>query len=73
MCEGDIFVLGLSCKLRTFDVCSSGDILDICFIEMLRGVSPASLSSYQTAAALATAAFLPGGAAVGQAKITAVW
>lgn len=73
MCEGDIFVLELSCKLRTFDVCSSGDILDFCFMQMLRGVSLASPCSYQTAAALATAAFLPGGAAVGQAKITAAW
>lgn len=35
--DGDIFVLELACKLRTFDVCSSGERLDTCSVGMLRG------------------------------------
>lgn len=61
-----VVVLELSCKLRTCDVCSSGGVLDICFMEMLIGVSLTSLDVVPDSGDISYICFPPREAAVGQ-------
>lgn len=71
--EGDVSVVALSCKVRTLDLCSSEDTLDICLREVLAGMSLSPLCIVGDSSDTSYICFPPGGAAVGQAEITAVW
>lgn len=75
MCEGVFFVvvLELSCKLRTFDVRSSGNRVDLCFKQMLVDMSLTPLHIVPDSSDIGYVCFPPGGVAVGQAEITAAW
>lgn len=68
VCEHEIFAFELSCKLRTFAVCSSGDRLDICCIEMLTGMLLTSLHFVPDSSDTRYICFPPGGPAVGEAQ-----
>lgn len=69
MCDGVFLLLLLNFLVN----CSSGDRVDICFMQMLLGMSLTPLHIVPDSGDISDFCFPPGGVAVGQAEITAAW